>query len=437
MVVPPEFLRSLTKRLGVSDSELEVLLNTLEGEDLSAIAQRLGVQRNALQKRLGEVYKKFRIEGAGPGKFAKLQKIILEEYQKQVHHLQKETEKSEKNHIDWGEAPVVGTFFGRTTELRTLQQYLREERCPLVALLGMGGIGKSAIATRLVEKMADDYDYIIWRNLALRSRPTLETLLRDLIACFRHSQQVDTTSQDSPLIADFIQELRTSRCLVILDNFESLFQTKNFASYYQPGYENYGEFLKQVAQTRHQSSVLLLSRETPLELMALAGDELPTRVMKVKGLAEPTVRELLNQKGIAVCDLNVLYQLMTDYSGHPVAINQLITTVQTLFDGYLGDLLEENTIFVGEMLAQYFTEQLQRLSVLEQQVIDPLAVATSGLTLKEIQSQLPEINDLSYVMTALNSLNRRCLLEKLTENQITRFTLIPTLKKYVTLERLI
>lgn len=33
MVVPPEFLKSLTKRLGVSEGELQVLLDTLEGED--------------------------------------------------------------------------------------------------------------------------------------------------------------------------------------------------------------------------------------------------------------------------------------------------------------------------------------------------------------------------------------------------------------------
>jgi hypothetical protein len=100
MVVPPEFLKSLTKRLGVSEGELQVLLDTLEGEDLNAIAQRLGVQRNALQKRLGEVYKKFQIEGAGPGKFAKLQKIILEEYQKQINDLQKEAEKQTTDHLD-------------------------------------------------------------------------------------------------------------------------------------------------------------------------------------------------------------------------------------------------------------------------------------------------------------------------------------------------
>ncbi|AFZ45602.1 fis family transcriptional regulator [Halothece sp. PCC 7418] len=431
MVVPPEFLKSLTKRLGVSEGELQVLLDTLEGEDLSAIAQRLGVQRNALQKRLGEVYKKFQIEGAGPGKFAKLQKIILEEYQKQINDLQKEAEKQTTDHLDWGDAPVVGTFCGRTMQLTTLENDLIKERCPLVGLLGMAGIGKSAIAVRLIESVADNYDYVIWRNLSLRGVPHLDNLLRDLMACFRHSQEIETNDNHPPLIADLIEEFRASRCLVILDNFESVFQANNLASYYQGGYENYGDLLKQVAQTRHQSSILLLSRETPLELITLAGDQLPTRFMTLNGLTVETVKEILAKKGINIADKNLLSRLTQDYSGHPIAINELVTTAQTLFDGNFDELLDSNPLFIGEILSRYFSEQFQRLSPLEKQVMTHLAASNSGLTLKEIQHNLSDINDLSYVMTALSSLNRRCLLQKQTNQKITRFTLIPTLKKYV------
>ncbi|MFP3423338.1 hypothetical protein R0K19_28645, partial [Bacillus sp. SIMBA_161] len=73
--------------------------------------------------------------------------------------------------------------------------------------------------------------------LSLRGIPSLETLLRDLMACFRHSQEIETNDDHPPLIADLIEEFRSSRCLVILDNFESLFQPNNLASHYQAGYE--------------------------------------------------------------------------------------------------------------------------------------------------------------------------------------------------------
>ena len=48
------------------------------------------------------------------------------------------------HHVDWGEAPDVEIFYGRQTELTQLQQWLMADRCRLVAVLGMGGIGKTA-----------------------------------------------------------------------------------------------------------------------------------------------------------------------------------------------------------------------------------------------------------------------------------------------------
>jgi hypothetical protein len=323
----------------------------------------------------------------------------------------------------------VGIFYGRDDELTQVQDYLIKERCPLVALLGMAGIGKSVFAVRLIEEIANHYDYIIWRNRALRSLPSLETLVSDLIMFFRQSNETEIPFDHPPVMADLIETFRNSRCLVILDNFESLFQEKKLTAYYQSGYENYGQLLKQIAQTRHQSSVLLLSRETPLELMGLAGEHLPTRLLTLKGLTAPTVEQFLSYQGISGSNQNTLSQLMADYSGHPMALQQIATTVQTLFHGNLKELLQTNTIFVGEVLANYFSEQLERLSPLEEKIIHQLAIAPEGLNLNEIQTNLPKTNDLSDVMTALNSLNRRCLLEKYPQNQITYFTLIPSLKK--------
>ena len=441
MVVPPEFLKSLTKRLGVSDGELEVLLDTLEGEDLNTIAQKLGIQRNALQKRLGEVYRKFRIEGSGPGKFAKLQKVILEEYQKQRENLQ--TDSATHSHFYWENAPIVGTFYGRKEELSHIKQYLIRERCPLVALLGMGGIGKSVFTAHLVEQIATHYDHIIWRNLPSPSVPTLETLLTDLMIGLQSEEETEMQRNNSPTITDLIAKMQRDRCLIILDQFETLFQEKNWAGYYQKGYESYGELLKQIAQTRHQSSLLILSRETPLEVMSLAGNDTPTRIFTLKGFTPTTVQAFLTGKGLNYDDSQVS-QLISDYSGHPVALNQIVTTVQTLFNGNLQDLFATNTIFVGEILAAYFSEQLNRLSPLEEQVINQIAIAPSagnssiapqGLTLNEIANELPDLPDLSYVIIALNSLDRRCLLEKFTNNQVTKFTLIPLLKKHIFLQQ--
>ncbi|MFP4134995.1 MAG: NACHT domain-containing protein [Halothece sp.] len=432
MVIPPEFLKKFTKRLGVSDGELEVLLDSLEGEDLSAIAQRLGIQRNALQKRLGEVYKKFNIDGTGPGKFAKLQKILLEEYEKYINNREGNQDSTESNHFQWGDAPVVKTFADRATELTQAQDFLIQERSPLVAVLGMAGIGKSVFAVRLVEQIASNYDYVIWRNLSLRSVPILETLLTDLMRCFPSSQE--TEADTPPVIGDLIQQLQRDRCLIILDQFETLFQENNWAGYYQSGYENYGELLKQITQTHHQSSLLLLSRETPLELISLTGGTPTTAMITLKGLTRDGIEQILSEQGLNCQDDTIFSQFLDHYSGHPVAINELAITVQTLFAGNFKDLLQDNSIFVGEIMSHYFSQQLQRLSPLEKEVIEHLALTSEGLTLQDIQNNCSEKKDLSYIMAALNSLNRRCLLEKFTDKETTRFTIIPSLKKHISLQ---
>jgi hypothetical protein len=51
---------------------------------------------------------------------------------------------------EWGEAPDILDFQNRLVELTTLQNWLRQEQCRLVALLGIGGIGKSVLAAHVL-----------------------------------------------------------------------------------------------------------------------------------------------------------------------------------------------------------------------------------------------------------------------------------------------
>ena len=71
MKLPEDFLITLATKVGISENEFEVLSRAIKGESMSDISDQLRVRKDALQKRLGEVYKKFEVQGAGTGEISK------------------------------------------------------------------------------------------------------------------------------------------------------------------------------------------------------------------------------------------------------------------------------------------------------------------------------------------------------------------------------
>jgi hypothetical protein len=49
------------------------------------------------------------------------------------------------NRQDWGEAMDVAFFWGRATELAVLDKWIIDECCRLTVIVGMGGVGKTAL----------------------------------------------------------------------------------------------------------------------------------------------------------------------------------------------------------------------------------------------------------------------------------------------------
>jgi transcriptional regulator with XRE-family HTH domain len=81
--------------------------------------------------------------------------------------------------LDWGEALDVPSFYGREQELVTLTQWVVEERCRVVSVLGLGGIGKSALTVTLMRQVAEHFQVVLFRSL--RDAPSCEALLENCL----------------------------------------------------------------------------------------------------------------------------------------------------------------------------------------------------------------------------------------------------------------
>ena len=329
---------------------------------------------------------------------------------------------------DWGEAPESGVFYGRTEEVATLKHWIIQDRCRLVILLGMGGIGKTAVAVKLVESLQDHFQYFIWRSL--RYRPPIEDILTDFIQFVTSESKANLPTSFNSQLSLLIEGLRKQRCLLVLDNFEAILgqsKSPNRTGTYMDGYEAYHELLRRVGESHHQSNLLLISREQPKEITSLASQSLPIRSLQLGGLQELEARELLQEKGLS--GEEAWETLIKLYRGNPLALNLLAATIQDLFKGNVARFIEQGTFIV--VISDILEQQFSRLSEVEKDVMYWLALYSYPVSLSQLQadSLLPIAK--SDLIETLVTLGGRSLIEKTTEKNEVLFTLQPVVTKYV------
>ncbi len=337
---------------------------------------------------------------------------------------------SHQHREDWEGALGVSAFYGREYELADLQRWVLTEQCRLVALLGMGGIGKTSLSTKFAQQVAAHFDVVIWRSL--HNAPRLEEILNDCLQLLMDQQTTSLPQGIDQLLTLLMEGLRERRCLLVLDNVESIFRGGEIAGHYRQGYEDYRTFILRVGASVHQSCLVLTSREKLTELDLLVGTGAPVRVLKMAGLAWSASRALLKDEGL-FGEPEAWSELSERYSGNLLALKIVAEEVRELFGGDIAAFLREGYItFQG--IRELLNQQFERLSLLEQDVMYWLAIERDLTTLDDLRANMVHAVPRGNLLEALSSLRRRSLIERGGRGAV--FTLQPVVLEYVT-ERLV
>jgi len=432
-------------------AKLWKLLSQTLGEDINQSNFRPTVERWQ--------FSNFSITGNGCVQIGKvstdgsLSVTVPEPTQKNEDILNKPTENAKLTvRQDLSDAPEPNLFYNRTSELTTLQNWILS-RTRLITILGLSGIGKTALTLQLIPQIQHEFDRIIWRSL--RNSPPLQTLQTDLIQSCRGgapvpAPSVPATSVPAPYPEEratvrpfgyaqgdasrsptatgglpLLEYLRSHRCLIVLDDIQTIFSSQQLAGNYQPGYENYGQLFKQLTESSHNSCLILMSWEKPREIAALEGENRPCKSLQLNGLG-PEAQEIFREKGLAEPDK--WSELIDLYRGNPLWLNIVATMIQDLFGGSVSEFLSYDTLFLGD-LESLLEQQCDRLTASEQQVIAWLASTPEPADI----SKIPENLQLSppEVLNVVQSLKRRSLIETVKQNGRSYLKIQPVIREYI------
>lgn len=325
--------------------------------------------------------------------------------------------KSQSVYHDLKLAPKIIKFYNRETELQTLSNWILNHNTPLISVLGLSGIGKSYLVRKFIDLNLDKFQVIIWKSL--KYPQSLNSLITDLLNTYQ--QQSEETLQAN--LKQLFDILIQKRCLIILDNIETIFTNGQFAGQYQPEYLDYQKFFKMITEINHQSSVILISQEKCPEMNCLYQQLNLSQSLELSGLNDINILDNIGLK-----NQDSWLKLIQIYEGNSTYLKDIVILIQDVYDGEVTEFLAENSLIITQNIQSHFHDLFNRLSAIEKQIILELSKLNQPISREDLKQNLA-LSSVDFVK-GLQSLQQRYLVTKIKENKIL-FKLSPVFREYL------
>ncbi|MDJ0599433.1 MAG: NB-ARC domain-containing protein [Crocosphaera sp.] len=333
------------------------------------------------------------------------------------------------NSVHWGEAPVITKFEGRTEDLEKLKIYL-EKNCQILTILGMGGVGKTFLARKLVEEIKERFDKIFWMRLI--NAPKLTEVLKEIIKFLSDYKETGEGTFDKQK-SQLTNYLRKYKCLIILDNIEAILAQDKEAGQYKQGYENYQQLIELFGDIEHQSCLILTSREKPKTISALENPGSFVYSYILNGLEYEDAKKLL-QKTVELKlkgSENDFKDLINQYQGIPLYLELVGKYISELYAGDINLFLNDKNKVFGD-IRDFLDQHYNRLSEREKEIMNWLAIHRDPISLPELKTNIFSKELKIGTSDIIQSLKRRTALVESLEAESKQFSLQPVLIEYIT-----
>jgi WD40 repeat protein len=428
-------IQTYLKDKNVSDIELETLDLALSGKPAETIAKQLAISEIAVRKRMGSIYSKLAITGRTHGKLARL-RAHLEANQPDGPIVAANDTSSifKPGELDWQMTQVPDAIAGRQAELQILQEWIEVDAAKLVVLWGLGGVGKATLAQQLAPSVQSQFPQRAWRSL--QDAPAFSQFLDALLP--------PPTSATDDRLDQLIRILQQSRCLLVLDNWDAILGDRRAVAQDQAAYQ---ELLRRVSTVQHQSCVIIITRAQPPEMALLENQR--SRSHHVLGLTATAAQAMLQHlPGFQHLPLETqsleFRELVERCGGNPLKLKIIATMINDVFGGDISKFLQQGAMGGLSEINTLLGEQIEWLNDAEATLLYSIATLGGKANFTQLRQTVcvtltdrpDQLIDPTPWMEALQSLQRRALIEPESSRQGDRFQLHPVIREFL-LTRLI